>query len=591
MVWFPHPYTTILLCFFVVSTVLAWAAWQRRPTNDARAFAILMVGVAGLLGVHALEIESQTFDSKVFWAQFQWIFAAIIPPAFLVFALEYTGRERWVTRRTLALLAVEPIVQIGLLTTNDATGLLWGSPTTAEYALGALSSTPVILAEPDPNIGVFVHVVYAGGCYLLATVLLVGLVVRSNTLYRSQGVFVIVGILAPWIGGTLTAVASVPNVAPIAFAITGIAFTLGFYRYRLLDIAPIARADIIENFDGGVVVVDDRDTVVDANLTAREVLELPRDELVGTDLETAFAAVPVSVGAPGSATQSSDENPPIEQTAFAIDDDEGGRHFELGCSRIRDGRGTFVGWNVVFYDVTERERRERELEWKNRKLDEFASVVSHDLRNPLNVAQGYLELLREECNSPHIEDIEHSHDRMERLIDDVLALAREGATALEREPVNLDQLARKAWTNVETSDATLIVESEQTIDADAIKVEQLLENLFRNSIEHGSPAEQRVDSRADSPLSVRVEPLEDRSGFAVSDSGVGLPDTDTDAIFESGYTTNEHGTGFGLSIVTEIADLHGWTVAATDGEDGGARFELAGVRVLERQTDPEPGRT
>lgn len=140
---------------------------------------------------------------------------------------------------------------------------------------------------------------------------------------------------------------------------------------------------------------------------------------------------------------------------------------------------------AVVRDIAERKRRERELERKNARLEEFAKVVSHDLRNPLGVARGRLDLAREECDSDHLEYIARAHERMTVLIDDLLELARGGDEVGEREVVRLAELADTCWRTIETDDARFVVETDRAIKADRSRLQQLLENLIRNAIEHG----------------------------------------------------------------------------------------------------------
>ena len=209
-----------------------------------------------------------------------------------------------------------------------------------------------------------------------------------------------------------------------------------------------------------------------------------------------------------------------------------------------------------------REQR-AELQERNGRLDEFASVVSHDLRNPLNVAQGRLELAREECHSEHLAAVAESHDRMAELIDDLLTLARQGRGLGDTEPVDLETLARTCWQAFDTGD--LVVVDGLTVEADRSRLRELLENLLRNAVEHAGP-----------DPTVRIGVLgspEDPTGFYVADDGPGIPPEDREQVFEHGYSTDEEGTGFGLAIVRAVADAHGWEVRVTDGEDGGARFE------------------
>lgn len=214
-------------------------------------------------------------------------------------------------------------------------------------------------------------------------------------------------------------------------------------------------------------------------------------------------------------------------------------------------------------------RRKQETEQERDRLEEFASIVSHDLRNPLAVAQGHLDLLREEYESPHTEEVSSALDRMDSIIEDTLTLARAGQTVGETAPVDLSTLANGCWRTVETTDATLTIVDTVRIHADEDRLRHLFENLFRNAIDHGGEE-----------TTIRVGCLEDAAGFYVEDDGPGIPDDKREQVFESGYSGSSEGTGFGLSIVRKITIAHGWEIIVTDSETGGARFEITDVEVV-----------
>lgn len=218
----------------------------------------------------------------------------------------------------------------------------------------------------------------------------------------------------------------------------------------------------------------------------------------------------------------------------------------------------------------ELERRAKELEQQNARLDEFASIVSHDLRNPLNVAALRTEhtLRTEELDS--LEAVADALDRMETIIDDVLRLAREGETIDEMSPVDLHRVANRYWDQVPADDASMTVSGGMTLKADENRLGHLFENLFRNSTEH-TPGD----------VTIEVGPLPGSGGFYVEDDGPGIEEDGREKVFERGYTDSESGTGLGLSIVKEVVDAHGWSVRITEGEMGGARFEITDVAVVE----------
>ncbi|GAA0533931.1 GAF domain-containing protein [Halorubrum ejinorense] len=243
--------------------------------------------------------------------------------------------------------------------------------------------------------------------------------------------------------------------------------------------------------------------------------------------------------------------------------------------------------------------RDAALQREIDRLEKFAGLVSHDLRNPINVATGRTDLARSLTDDPAVLDeldrVEDAHDRMTQLIDDLLALARQGRTVDEIESVSLDAAAENAWRTVDTGDATLdLSAATSAVDADPERLRTLLENLFTNSVEHGSTerrappddgvehgsAGSRDEPGATADLTVSVGSLP--NGFYVADDGTGF-DIDPDEATTYGRSGSPDGTGFGLAIVREIAAAHGWSMSIdaggpaddSDGDpDTGARFEF-----------------
>ena len=232
----------------------------------------------------------------------------------------------------------------------------------------------------------------------------------------------------------------------------------------------------------------------------------------------------------------------------------------------RTGRGT-DGFLMNSRDISDRKERERELEAKTERLNEFASIVSHDLQTPITVADARLEMVREECDSDHLPPIGDALERMDDIIDATLTLAREGQVVDETEPVDLADAVERWWGSIEADDVTLTVEPDRlTVEADRERLRRVIENLLCNAVDHGDPG-----------VTVVVDELGDEDGFYVADDGPGIPDDVREDVFEPGHSMSPDGTGFGLAIVEEIVEAHGWAVDVTESEAGGARFEIADV--------------
>lgn len=233
---------------------------------------------------------------------------------------------------------------------------------------------------------------------------------------------------------------------------------------------------------------------------------------------------------------------------------------------------TGLGSTLTFTDVTERERYRQELERQNQRLDRFASLVSHDLRNPLNVAQGNLGFIEDDLdsNNDQVAAIGRALTRMEALIEEILTLARDGQQVEQWDAVRLSSVVEDCWAMVETAEAEVVIGEDLVFEAEPDRLKRLFENLFRNAIEHGEGV-----------TTVTVGALDDRAGFYIADTGPGIAETEHEHVFEPGYTTSERGTGFGLAIVADIVAAHGWEISVTESVDGGARFEITGVDLVE----------
>lgn len=240
---------------------------------------------------------------------------------------------------------------------------------------------------------------------------------------------------------------------------------------------------------------------------------------------------------------------------------------------IRDETGDVTRGVITQTDITERRKYQRrleetveKLEQSNERLESFASTLAHELRNPVMIGQMYCNELPDEADSEAVGHIAEALDRIERMIDVMLALTRGHEAVGERAPVDLPDVARKAWDEVDAPDATVDVAIDRTVHVDETYVEHLFRNLFENAVEHGGP-----------DVAITVGDLP--SGFFVADDGPGIPVDDRDDVFKLGFSTTVErgGTGIGLAFVKRLADVYEWDCRVTESESGGARFEFTNV--------------
>ena len=315
-------------------------------------------------------------------------------------------------------------------------------------------------------------------------------------------------------------------------------------------------ASVFENVNDAVIVATPEGEVLDANPATSDLLGLDYADLVDAsvfellgDENAEFGlAVPFEDG---------------DSAEVTIEREDGDRVvLDLSVADIvHEGETAYL---LTGRNVTDRVDREEELARQNERLDRFTSIVSHDLRNPLSVAHANAHLVAD-GRTEYIDEVLEGLGDMNQLVDDLLTLARNGEILQEREPISLETVARDAWESVDREgDVTLELDGDTVLQGDPDRIEQALVNLFVNAITHGREGD------SDS-LTVTVGTTDD--GFYVADDGVGIPAESADKVFEHGHTTAEQGTGYGLSIVSEIIDAHGWEISLAESETG-TRFEI-----------------
>lgn len=204
------------------------------------------------------------------------------------------------------------------------------------------------------------------------------------------------------------------------------------------------------------------------------------------------------------------------------------------------------------------EELRNELEKQKELISEFSSVVSHDLRNPLNLAKGYLDLAKETGDEEDFNEVKKALDRMEEIIEHIIYMARK-PEKIEKEEINLREVFKEAWNDLDTAEATYQVENIK-FNADKANLKNMLEKMISNSIEHNKEE-----------IEITVGSL--NNGFFFEDNGNGIETTDK-KIFEYGFSTKENNAGFGMSVVKRVSEAHNWDYELKNSEEGGLRLEF-----------------
>lgn len=530
-----------LLVFSVTALACFAGLFRIRRLEDAETRWGLgaLLALSGVWGIsHVGYLVAPTLQQQYWFYMIGLVLGLATVGPWLYFCSAYTGRSlhRNSTVRRSAIVTFVTIVAIKV--TNPVHELYFS-------AEAVTTPFPYLYIQHEP-----LHWIVMGLAYALAFVgifMLFELFTQVD--YDTTPLLIIIGLTGlPVVLDLVGAVT--PHLLNLTYSSLGVAaFAIGVTYFYLETFQTI---QLTGDTDQPVIVLDTEDRIRDHSQAARNLFP----ELADSSGETLTSVLPQLT--------TIIESP---EGVFEAERDGTVRYYRVSSNSFSVDRAN-LGRMITLTDITHREQSRLQLEKQNARLEQFASIVSHDLRNPLNVAKGRIELAIEDGRTDDLIAATEALDRMEELIEDILSLARHGQPIDETEPVQVESVVQQAWGTVDTSTATLVVENgtELAIDADRTRLQQLCENLLRNAIEHGA-----TNDRA---LTITFGELDDSIGFYIEDDGSGIAPDVRDEIFEIGFSTAKNGTGFGLSIVKEIVDAHGWTIRATDADGGGARFEI-----------------
>ena len=412
MHWQYTHYVLPLIIGMAMSAVLALFAWRRRPAPGAAPLALLMLVVAAWMLGYAFELGSLDLPSKLYWGKVSYLGVVIVPVAWLTFVLQYTGRERCLSYRNLGLLAIEPLVTLLLVWTNEAHGLFYSST-------GLDTSGPFLVLDLTYGVWFWVDVAYSYLLTWLGLLLFLQAFIRSPYLYRRQIAVFLIGAFAPWAAEVLLISGLSPfyplDLTPFAFVLSGLALAWGLFRLKTLDVVPVARDAVIEGMGDGVMVLDTRHRIVDINPAAQRIIGRSASEVIGQP------AAQVLSGRPDLVERYCDVTEAREEVVLGAG--EAQRCFDLCISPLYNRRGRLTGRLIVLRDITERKAAEnalRESEERFRQVAENArewiwEVDAHGLYTYASPVVG--EILgykpEEVVGRKHFYDLFHPEDQGE----------------------------------------------------------------------------------------------------------------------------------------------------------------------------------
>lgn len=534
-----------VLLSLIVSSVVIYFAFINRQKKSAVALlgfmSALWIWEFSHLLVHLLPVGIDRYFEKL-----KWLGIGSIAFFFLYFVLEYIDK-RLLTKNRLYLLFAWPLIINLLIWTSEIVGILgFNFLSYVWYSLGN-----------ENGILYWSHMTISYIVLGIGTSLLLYNIYISKGIFRKQSLVLFIGICLGWIGSLISQFELFGeyhfHTLTMGLVLTGVLFLSAIIVTDLEYITPIARKKVLETIPSAVLVIDKQKNIIDINKRFKEIFEFKKGEIIGSKLEDILSEKQ-------NITDISDKITNGKVSILEINN----RIFKVESTELKDKKNNLVGYVSLFYDITDQKKREEKLEKQNKKLDEFAGILSHDLRNPLNVAQLNLELAKKENPSKNHKQIKENLDRMENMINNLLSLTRQGKTVSDKQKVSIKKIIDSSWNNLETKQTKLEIKTDLgEINADPNMLKRLFSNLLSNAIEHTEPNSK-----------ITIGKLKNNKGFYIEDDGPGIKKEKREKIFQKGYSETTKGTGLGLQIVKNIVNAHGWTINITEGKKGGARFEI-----------------
>jgi signal transduction histidine kinase len=542
-------YVVLSLAAGVVAVVFVGVMrrWGRGP--GTLALTTLALGAAWWSLLYGLELAGATLATKLLFGRLSYLGIVVVPVSWLAFALSYTGRGDRLTPSTVGLLSVPSVLAAVLPWTSGSNDLFWAST-----SLAPIDGGLVLAVEYGPAFWLWSAYSYA--LIVAGTILLLGSIPSEGRLFRRQTALLAVGATSPLVANLvyLSRIGPV-DTTPLGFVVSALALGAGLQRYRLFDVHPVARGvardELVERMDESLVVLNEGGRIVDLNRSARSVLDVGGEDIVGASLDAVAHPLAAAV------ERASDEG-----AEFTTGDPP--RHYEVRVSELNGNSGGTVGRLVTLRDVTERRRREQRLTILNR-------VLRHDLNNDVTLIEGYAKLLlREPGNEEYAATIARKADEMLELVRTVREVERTlDSGGPTRSTVDVTRVVETQVEAARRAHPRATVETDLPASArvrTTSLVSSVVDNLIENAIVHGDAEAPHVR------VSVArvVEDGRPCVELRVADDGPGIPRADRAVLVGDDDARLEDAGGLGLWLVHWLVSESGGEIAYEPNEPRGS---------------------
>ncbi len=577
-------YSIILLITAAVTASLSFYALKYRLTEGAISFILLNLAASFFSLGYAFELEADTLQWKLFWTHFEYLGIAFIPVLYWIFAIQYSGKGNWLTRKVFFFVILIPLSVILMQWTNSLHHLFY-----ADTGIKDMGSFSILVIEKGPLF--WYHIAYANGFILMAVANLAGFILNAPKPYRNQAAMMLLGSIAPWVTNIVYVSGYSPHdidLSPFGFSLSGVVFAIGLFHYRLLDFVLISPDNIFECMREGAILIDKNYRLVNFNPAAGKIIKNLSVQYIGKSVMDIPVENPMITRLL--------ESPELQVLRFEQPSSEGlTRYYQAEKSFIRNKKSTILGEYILIYDTTRQviseqimKQNEQKLARLNSTKDKFFSIIAHDLRGPLGTSNAFLDLLTDDAvefspeeRKNYLMMLRNTSKTTFELLENLLTWARSQSGQIPFHPRE-DDLVSVIRKNLDlfssnARDKNIRMEihapEKQPAFFDYNMINAILRNMINNAIKY-------TDEYGIITLSCL--PGEDRVEIMVKDTGIGMTAKTVDSLFSENFpnpstfgTKGEKGSGIGLEICKEFAEHHGGTIHVESKPGKGSTFSFS----------------
>lgn len=569
MIFDLNGFSLTLIVLGLFTFILSIITFKRLGTT-IYSFGYLMLAIAIWSVFYGIELSTTNEQLILLSNNAEYIGIALIPSFWIIFILKYTGKDKLLTQGSIVACFIIPVITIILEWTNRYHHLHYTA-----VSFGHVDGLYQLIATYGPwyKINtVFFYAMLLWGIYLLAREMK-----TADEVYKKQNRAILFATFIPWIANILYLSGLTPfhnlDITPFAFIVTALAIGFALLKYRLFDIVPIAREKIMEAMQEGVLVLDARNRIVDANSQMKTILAPYCKKPIGMDFSN------LHIGDEKlSEALDKHSNDKIELKLTNGNNDQ---YFAVTITSIFEKNKTYTGHFLLFRDTTERKQTENNLQALNQLKDRLFSIISHDLRSPLNTLLSIVTLtnegqITEEELKAFLPEISKNLGYTTGLVNNLLQWSKSQLKGEVMQPVNIDlhkktngilELVQKS-----ASDKKLVISNtipaDTTAYADSDMIQAVLRNLISNAIKF---------SNIGGEINISATNGGGQTTVCVSDNGVGIDATGLNKIFGlESFTTrgtiNEQGTGLGLLLCKDFVEKNKGKIWVESSPGHGSKF-------------------